>query len=221
MLKRYERSDEKQSRNPGKQVVLAPPAVPMQVARQFLESLHMLDDGTTPKLYYWRGGWWMWRTSFWQEIDDRAVRSLLYKFAENAIYFDEEHRPKLWAPNRKRIGDLTDALSAICILPTTVDQPCWFDERESGTIVAMANGLLDVERQRLYTHTPLFFNQTAVPFDYDPSAPAPKRWLGFLRQLWPDEPAAHQRPCRMVRLRHQRPHGPAQNSADGWADARR
>jgi putative DNA primase/helicase len=127
--------------------------------------------------------------SFWQEIDDRSMRSLLYRFTENAIYFDEEHRPRLWAPNRKRIGDLTDALSAICILQTTIDQPCWLDQRESGTIVAMANGLLDVERQQLYTHTPLFFNQTAVPFDYDPRAPAPECWRRFLRELWPNEPA--------------------------------
>ena len=54
----------------------------------------------------------------------------------------------------------------------------------------MTSGLFDVERRLLLPHTPLFFNQTAVPFDYRPEAPQPTRWLAFLNQLWPNEPAA-------------------------------
>jgi putative DNA primase/helicase len=169
--------------------MLPPPSMPMQVARQFLKTTCMFEDGTTPKLRYWRGGWWVWRTSYWQEIDDRAMRSLLYKFTENAFYAEDKD-PKPWAPNRKRIGDLIEALSAICILPTDIDQPCWLDECKGGTVVAMNNGLLDVEHGRLFAHTPLFFNQTAVPFDYEPNAPEPARWLEFLGELWPDEPNA-------------------------------
>ena len=41
-------------------------------------------------------------------------------------------------------------------------------------------------RTTLRAHTPWFFNHTAVPFDYDPDAPEPKRWLRFLGELWPD-----------------------------------
>ena len=29
-----------------------------------------------------------------------------------------------------------------------------------------------------------------LPFDYDAQAPAPKLWLRFLEQLWPDDKAA-------------------------------
>jgi putative DNA primase/helicase len=36
--------------------------------------------------------------------------------------------------------------------------------------------------------TPLFFNRVAVPFEYEPTAPEPVRWLQFLNQLWPDDP---------------------------------
>jgi putative DNA primase/helicase len=173
----------------GKQVVLPSPSFPMQVARLFIDQACTFDDGT-PTLRHWRGAWWVWRRSCWEETDDRAMRSLLYKFTENAIYFDASGRQKLWAPNRKRISDLIDALSAICILPANLDQPRWLDERASGTIVATANGLLDIERLKLHPHSPLFFNQTAVPFDYDPAAATPERWLEFLNKLWPDEPAA-------------------------------
>jgi putative DNA primase/helicase len=98
---------------------------------------------------------------------------------------------KSWSPNRRKITDLIDALAAICILRADTDQPSWLDDRMTdGVIVAVANGLLNVERKRLLPHTPQFFNQTSVPFDFDPMAPTPDRWLRFLGELWPTEPAA-------------------------------
>jgi putative DNA primase/helicase len=97
-----------------------------------------------------------------------------------------------WSPNRKRIGDLIDALTGICLLPNEIDQPCWLDGdvAENGTIVSVKNGLLDVGGRRLLPHTPQYFNQTSVPFDYNPDAPEPRRWLSFLGELWPDQPEA-------------------------------
>jgi putative DNA primase/helicase len=62
--------------------------------------------------------------------------------------------------------------------------------RTTSVIVSVRNGLLDVERRQLISHTPLYFNQAAVPFEYVPNAPEPRRWLEFLAQLWPTEPAA-------------------------------
>jgi putative DNA primase/helicase len=50
--------------------------------------------------------------------------------------------------------------------------------------------LLNVEQRKLLPHTPQYFNQTFVPFEYDPAAPEPIQWLRFLDELWPDEPAA-------------------------------
>jgi putative DNA primase/helicase len=66
--------------------------------------------------------------------------------------------------------------------------PAWLDRRVyDGLIVATENGLLDVAQQRLLAHTPLFFNATSVPFEYDPAAKHPTRWHGFLGELWPDD----------------------------------
>src|SRR5262249_3470525 len=73
---------------------------------------------------------------------------------------------------------------------TDIDQPAWLDGRSTGTIVAVANGLLEVETRNLLPHSPQFFNQTSVPFDYDKDAPEPTRWYNFLDALWPDEPDA-------------------------------
>src|SRR5262249_36408581 len=86
--------------------------------------------------------------------------------------------------------DLLEALSAVTILSDEIEQPCWIDNRPTGTIVAVGNGLLDVTSRNLHEHTPIYFNQTAVPFAYDGAAPPPDRWLTFLDALWPQESAA-------------------------------
>jgi putative DNA primase/helicase len=165
--------------------VLSEPGQPMAVARTFVSECCVFDGALT--LRHWRGSWWSWQTSHWREVEDRSIRSLLYAFTERAVYpKDREYAP--WAPNRRKIGDLFEALVAVCILPASFDQPGWLDERETGVIVALNNGLLSVEEKRLFPHTPEFFNVTAVPFDYDASASEPTKWLGFLGELWPDEP---------------------------------
>jgi putative DNA primase/helicase len=53
--------------------------------------------------------------------------------------------------------------------------------------VACSNGLLHVGTRRLLDLTPLFFNRVAVPFEYEPTASEPVRWLQFLNQLWPED----------------------------------
>ena len=184
--RREQQSEEPRQRQTGAQI-LPPPSAPMQVAREFVRQCCNSAEDLT--LRYWHGGWWAWRTSHWAEVENRAVRALLYAFTEEAMYIDEA-KPKPWLPNRRKIGDLLEALSAIVILSDEHEQPCWIDGRANGTIVSMRNGLLDIETQDFYEHTPKYFNQTAVPFDYDPCAPKPERWLTFLDQLWPKEPLA-------------------------------
>jgi putative DNA primase/helicase len=159
--------------------------MPMAVARLFID--HKIGGMFT--LRHWRGAWWCWRTSHWAEIDSRAVRSWLYAYTENAFYIENEDLVN-WSPNRYKITDLADALSAVCILQADIDQPTWLDNRSAGTIVATANGLLDIKDRKLLPHSPQFFNQTSVPFSYNPSAPQPLQWLNFLAELWPNEQEA-------------------------------
>jgi len=171
------------------QMILPSPGQPMAVARLFVEQRCQCDGVLT--LHHYRGGWWQWKQSHWCELEDSAVRSLLYFFTDNACYLDADGNMVPWAPTRKKIGDLLEALAAITILAADVDQPTWLDGRSTGIIVAVANGLLEVEARNLLPHSPQFFNQTAVPFAYDKDAPKPQRFLDFLDALWPDEPDAH------------------------------
>jgi putative DNA primase/helicase len=186
--KNYRSKRKSKQSEPRELHILPPPAAPMAVARDFVAKCCHQDGADT--IRRWRGGWWRWRTSYWQEIDDNAMRSLLYKFTENAVYVNADRKVMPWAPNRHRVGDLVEALSAVAFLAADINQPTWLDERETGTIVATANGLLDVDRRQLYPHSPLFFNLTSVPFNFDANAPVPTRWMGFLEELWPDDTGA-------------------------------
>jgi putative DNA primase/helicase len=176
-------------------LMLPPPSAPMQVARAFVtHSLLVNGVPDAPTLRYWRGGWWVWRTTHWAEVDNRTVRSLLYRFTEHAVYSEGLMHglmiTKPWQPNRRKIGDLLEALGSITILPDDTHQPSWLDHRKSGTIIAVGNGLLDLVSRDLYPHTPRFFNQTCVPFAYEPHAAGPRQWLNFLNALWPQDAEA-------------------------------
>lgn len=169
-------------------LLLPPPSNPMAVARAFIEQHCTQRDTLT--LRYWCGSWWAWQSTHWAEVEECAVRSLLYHFTDKALYRHPEQGLLPWAPTRRRIGDLMEALGACIILPERLMQPCWLDERRSGPIVAVRNGLLDINTYELYPHTPFYFCTVSVPFNYDPLAPVPQRWIDFLGELWPDEPEA-------------------------------
>lgn len=187
--------------------LLPAPSSPMAVAREFVAQRYSWPpkaDEPALALRHWRGGWWRWKQTHWAEMPAREVSAQLYEFTEKAS-FSGKNGLQHWDPNRTKIGDLRDALAAVCLLPDDVTQPGWVDRRKpGGAIVACANGLLELSSMRtqrtqrtralnpsrarttLRAHTPWFFNHTAVPFGYDPDAPEPKRWLRFLGELWPD-----------------------------------
>lgn len=173
---------------------LADPSKPMQNARIILRALTVRGVLT---LRHWRGSWMRWADRQWAETDAAEIRHHLYGFTENAVWpkvTKDEIVPVGWNPNRAKIADLTDALAAAVWLDSAQEAPSWLgdDDRDPTRIVACRNGLLDLDGRRLHDHTPLFFNQVAVPFDYAPDAPPPARWLSFLASVWPDDPEAVQ-----------------------------
>jgi putative DNA primase/helicase len=165
---------------------------PMGVARKLLVEYRRGDDLT---LRHWRGGWMRWNHTCWIEDEDRAIRAWLYETldaAEYQWYNSETKTDELmpWRPNRKKIADVLDALAATIHLSEIIDPPAWLDDSvtPAGEVVACTNGLLHVGTRTLHQLTPRYFNRVAVPFDWDPAAPPPKRWLEFLSQLWPGDP---------------------------------
>jgi putative DNA primase/helicase len=203
------------------QPMLPSPSMPMQVAREFVADCCLHDGVLT--IRYWCGCWWMWRTTHWAEALPHTVRALLYAFTENAQYLKAgKNVPELtdWSPDRRKIGDLLEALSSIVILSDDYEQPCWIDGRETGPIVATSNGLLDVASLELHPHSPLYFGQVSVPFPYDPKAAEPTKWL-VSRCALAGRAERHQCARRVVWIHRLRQVGPAQDTCHGRSDARR
>lgn len=95
---------------------------------------------------------------------------------------------------RMRRGFITDVMDALKAL-IHVDRnaytpPCWLDGRtfpDPAHLLVLRNGILDLATGELSPHDPALLTRNALDFDYDPAAPAPERWLRFLREIWPDE----------------------------------
>lgn len=173
------------------EVVLPPPAMPMSVAKELINTAYT-EDGC-PLLRSWRGAFWRWERSRWVEVEDAAVRAEVYRFTEHATFLNDKGEAKPWAPNRYKVADTADALRAVGHVPEAVNQPSWLGGQNPVAdrpteIVACNNGLLSVTTRKLIAHNPRFFNGVAVPFDFDAAAGKPQRWLSFLDDLWPNDP---------------------------------
>lgn len=172
--------------------LLPGPGEPMAVARVIAADLHTTDSGDLA-LRHWRGGWMRWQGSHWVEDEHRAVRAELYEFTEYAEWLKTDGQGNKsvepWGPTRYKVADLAEALGAVLYLPEGTAQPGWigWTNVPDGVVVSCANGLLHVASRTLHEHTPRWFNVTSVPFDYDPEATPPTRWLAFLDDLFGDD----------------------------------
>ncbi|AYF31476.1 NTP-binding protein [Micromonospora tulbaghiae] len=107
-----------------------------------------------------------------------------------ATYLSDTVNPPSWAAKRSALGRETPMILGESF-PSSNSMWAAMDltgPSKSGNYISTANGLLNVTTRELRPHTPEFFNLVSVPFDYDPDAPTPQRWLKFLAELWPEDP---------------------------------
>jgi putative DNA primase/helicase len=173
---------------------LPAPDAPMAVARTLAPDFTQHGALT---LRHWRNQWMRWEGSAWADVDNSAVRMLLYRRTEHATFTrrDKQGNPITvgWKPSKARIANLIEALAAVAYLDTRQEIPSWLDGvsgPDPTRVIACRNGLLDLTDRTLHPPTPRFFNRVSVPFDYDPNAPQPARWLAFLGSIWPHDPEA-------------------------------
>lgn len=180
------------------------PTKPMPVARKLIAA--DLHDGHK-KITYWRGGWYFWMGSHWAEVEEVEVTAMLQRRLEYALYKHPQTAQgvttfvnKDWDPDNTKISHVRGALRSCTLVPAAMESPSWPEGSgfaPAGQIVAFRNCLLDVtlreyvgeDGQVVYhrqwqNHTPRFFNEIALPFNYDPAAPEPVAWKAFLEQIF-------------------------------------
>jgi putative DNA primase/helicase len=174
--------------------VIPSPDDPMAVARAFIAECYQRPHHD---LLRWQGGeFYGWNTACWPSIDDHALESEIYRWAEDALYAEKVGGFsvfKRWQPNRRKVADVFNALRAAVHLSINATPPAWIakdDVPPASEIVVMRNGLLHVPSRTLLEHAPEFWVHHALPFDFDADAPKPARWLKFLKELWDDDDEA-------------------------------
>jgi putative DNA primase/helicase len=173
-------------------VVTAPPSDPVAVAQQLVDQVMRYAVDNNLVVRWWRGDYYVWDADRWSEIANERLRSALYRALAQAFYPEEmPFGPPIltpWQPNRRKIGDVLEALQALVHLNERADPPDWIEPPDDGEVISVHNGLLHLVGRRLDEHTPRLFNLTALSYPYTPVAPKPRRWLRFLDELWPDDP---------------------------------
>lgn len=175
--------------------VFAPPSEPMGVAREIVSRCYRQAAGVT--VAHHRGEFYTWTGRHWVETDARDVRRTVYEALEDAVYLHPKEGRVRWAPSRRKVDDVLDALRAATLVDSTTEAPCWTfsaGARPPATeIAAVENGLFHLPSRRLLAHTPAFFSHHSLPFPYLHDAPPAHRWLAFLAELWDGD--AHSIAC--------------------------
>jgi putative DNA primase/helicase len=167
------------------------PATPLNTAHAIVETRYTSQAGRT--LHYHSGEFFRWTGTHYEAVDGDTMRSHVYDFMDSADCPAKNGTTTQFTPTPRRVTDAIDALRAITNLPSTVQSPTWLSGTSTlapSDMIACKNGLLYSPSRTLYQHTPDFFNRTALPYDFDPRAPLPSEWLGFLDSLWGSDTAA-------------------------------
>jgi putative DNA primase/helicase len=171
--------------------ILPAPTKPMAVARQLVDEMYTHNDKLHLRTY--RGDSYGWDGTCWPEIESRSVRGSVYRYTEDAVFLKDGIEQVPWDPTRYKIDNVLDALRAVTHLDGTVEASAWINgaaDLPPDEIVSMDNGLLHIPTRTLLRHSPDFWSHHSLPFDFDPDAPAPVRWLGFLEELFGDDKSA-------------------------------
>lgn len=165
------------------------PKEPMTAARRF-EREWMDSASNLVTRRYWRGSWWEWQNTHWDEVPVEEVRRLLYQRLDGEWYEEQRRNGPVvlpWAPTRTKISDVMDAILATSVLTShDTPMPAWVDGSENGPLISCANGLLDPRTRVVTAHTPAYFNGWSLPFKYDETAGCPT-WIAFLESVWPGD----------------------------------
>jgi putative DNA primase/helicase len=154
------------------------------------DNARLFQARLTMPLRHHRGGFHEWNGSSWPEAGEDKLRARLYAFLDGCQSKTKGGYCPV-KPNASMVAGVLDALRAAAHLDATIEPPAWLDGADgppAHEIVACANGLLHLPTLRMLPHTNSFFNHNALDYAYDPKAPAPKQWLAFLDQVWPDDP---------------------------------
>lgn len=170
---------------------------PHKLAREWI------DDQNGYRVIFWQGEFWQWNLGCYDliptdELESRLSRWLDGVFASYAkeLYFrveDPKERAKIRVKSvtpstvesvKKAIASLTtQEIRDIEAMPAWLIPHDW-DVRD---VVCMKNAILNPRLGQIENLTSNLFSRYQTDYDWIDDAKPPKRWLEFLKSLWPHD----------------------------------
>jgi putative DNA primase/helicase len=164
------------------------PSTPWNSALAFIELKYTVGGIRT--LHHHAGVFYRYTGTHYAEFDADAVRSEAWHILDSA-YRESKNGPLVpFIPTSRRVAEFIDALKGATYLSTGSAAPAWLGDGSHPPpeeVVSCRNGLLHLPARKLMAHTSEFFTHNALPFAYEPNAPAPTAWLSFLNSVWPND----------------------------------
>lgn len=130
-----------------------------------------------PRLIRFNASWFTRENGgYYREIDDELIRA-------------EVRSACPWQLATNKVNTAVDELKSLTVIDShEVEFPHWLipvtGMPPATDLIVCRNGILDPTTHQLYQHTDNLLTFNALPFDYDPGAPTPIRWLTFLNEAF-------------------------------------
>lgn len=166
----------------------------LPTAQAYLRERHEHPSGET--LVSYLGDFFEWRVAAnrWALVEECAMRGRLHVWLHEALQAPRGRGADLqpFDANPRTVEDAAKSLQAFTHVGSEVALPAWRDGGSGlpppSELIVCRNGSLHVPTGEFLSASPALLNLNALPFDFDPLAPAPERWLRFLGELWPHDP---------------------------------
>jgi P4 family phage/plasmid primase-like protien len=151
-------------------------------------------DAGRPHLRHHQQEFLDWDGAAYVGVADDTVRAATWAFLEGCRVKDKDGNPQPFRPKPEAVSAAIDALKAVTHLPPSREEPPrWLDGRAGPDpleVLPTRSGLLHLPTGELLPAMPELFTRNALDFSHEPGAPEPRRWITFLREVWPGEDEA-------------------------------
>ncbi len=141
------------------------------------------------KLVYWQDRWYRWKSGCYVHIAEAELRAKVWAFVSEQFEQQWKRTDKKKPVRKTTIGLVSAVLAAMgakrC-LPSTVEMPSWLPDRRQRNLLALNNGVLDLdavfagdEGSYFQPLTPNWFSTIQLDYDHDDDAKCPL-WLDHL-----------------------------------------
>jgi P4 family phage/plasmid primase-like protien len=194
-------------------------------------NLKLYRDGHGRDLKYWDSCWYRYKIGRYEKITEDYLRARVTQTIKqefDRVWVEETKEYEAWkksdrydaerdkgAPTVRKVSvslirNVIEITKAECVLPSSVEMPCWLEDRSQPHLLAMRNGLLDLDRLEsvalslnaetdesevhdeletslLRDHSPNWFSTFCLDYDYVSDWDCP-RWKESIRVSMEDDP---------------------------------